>query len=90
VPQWFRSYDRRWLRGDIAAGMTVAALAVPQALGYATIAGVPVEIGPYAIPPAMLAYALLGSSPQLVIGPVSTVSVLSGSLVASLTASPMP
>jgi high affinity sulfate transporter 1 len=68
----------------LAAGVTVAALAVPQAIGYATIAGVPVEIGLYAIPPAMLAYALMGSSPQLVVGPVSTVSVLSGSLVASL------
>jgi sulfate permease, SulP family len=82
--RWLRAYDRRWLRGDLAAGVTIAALAVPQALGYATIAGVPVEIGLYAIPPAMLAYALIGSSPQLVVGPVSTVSVLSGSLVASL------
>jgi high affinity sulfate transporter 1 len=81
---WFPSYDRRWLRGDLAAGVTITALAVPQALGYATIAGVPVEVGLYAIPPAMLAYALLGSSPQLIVGPVSTVSVLSGSIVAGL------
>ncbi|HEY9375884.1 MAG TPA: SulP family inorganic anion transporter [Jiangellaceae bacterium] len=82
--RWLRAYDRHWLRSDIAAGVTIAALAIPQALGYATIAGVPVEVGLYAIPPAMLAYALMGSSPQLVVGPVSTVSVLSGSMVASL------
>jgi SulP family sulfate permease len=82
--RWFRTYDRSWLRGDVAAGVTIAALAIPQALGYATIAGVPVEVGLYAIPPAMLAYALMGSSPQLVVGPVSTVSVLSGSMVDSL------
>ena len=81
---WLRTYDVHWLRGDLAAGVTVAALAVPQALGYATIAGVPVQVGLYAIPPALVAYALLGSSPQLVVGPVSTVAVLSGSVVAGL------
>ena len=62
----------------------VAALAVPQALGYAAIAGVPVELGLYAVPFALIAYAIFGSSRQLVVGPVSTVSVMSGSLVAAL------
>lgn len=66
------------------AAAVVAALAVPQSLGYAAIAGVPVQVGLYAVPTAMLAYAVFGSSRQLVVGPVSTVSVLSGSLVASL------
>jgi high affinity sulfate transporter 1 len=66
------------------AGVVVAALAVPQSLGYASIAGVPVEVGLYAVPIALLAYAVLGSSPQLIVGPVSTVSVLSATLVASL------
>jgi high affinity sulfate transporter 1 len=80
---WARDYDRTWLRGDLTAGAIVAALAVPQALGYAAIAGVPVQVGLYAVPAALLAYAIFGSSRQLVVGPVSTVSVLSGSLVAS-------
>ena len=62
----------------------VAALAVPQSLGYAGIAGVPVQVGLYAIPLALVAYAIFGSSPHLVVGPVSTVAVLSGSLVADL------
>jgi hypothetical protein len=67
------------LRADVVAGAVVAALTVPQALGYASIAGAPVG-GPYAVPVALVAYAIFGSSRQLVVGPVSTVSVLSGSL----------
>lgn len=65
------------------AGSVVAALAVPQALGYASIAGAPVEVGLYAVPVALIAYAIFGSSRQLVVGPVSTVSVLSGSFLAT-------
>lgn len=80
---WARHYQRAWLRGDLTAGAIVAALAIPQALGYAAIAGVPVQVGLYAVPTALLAYAVFGTSRQLVVGPVSTVSVLSGSLVAS-------
>src|SRR3954471_156860 len=79
---WLRGYERGWLRGDALAGAVVAALAVPQALGYASIAGAPVQVGLYAVPVALVAYAIFGSSRQLVVGPVSTVSVLSGSLLA--------
>ena len=57
---------------------------VPQSLGYATIAGVPVQVGLYAVPLALLAYAVLGSSPQLIVGPASTVAIVSGSLVADI------
>jgi high affinity sulfate transporter 1 len=64
--------------------MVVTALVVPQALGYAAIAGVPVQVGLYAVPLALVAYAVLGSSPNLVVGPASTVAVVSGSLVAGL------
>jgi sulfate permease, SulP family len=83
VVAWLPLYERGWLRGDVVAGAVVAALAVPQALGYASIAGAPVEVGLYAVPVALVAYAIFGSSRQLVVGPVSTVSVLSGSLLAS-------
>lgn len=81
--RWLPAYRANRLPGDVLAGAIVAALAVPQALGYAGIAGVPVQVGLYAIPLALVAYAVLGSSPHLVVGPVSTVSVLSGSLVAA-------
>ena len=81
---WLVRYERGWLRGDLLAGTVLAALAVPQALGYASIAGAPVQVGLYAVPVALLAYAAFGSSRQLVVGPVSTVSVLSGSFLANL------
>ena len=56
---------------------------VPQSLGYAALAGAPVQAGLYALPLALGVYAFVGSSPQLIVGPVSTVSVLTGSIVAS-------
>ena len=82
--QWLPEYPRDRLRGDILAGAVVAALLVPQSLGYARIAGVPVQVGLYAVPLALLAYAVLGSSPQLIVGPASTVAIVSGSLVADI------
>lgn len=84
IVTWLPQYDRKHLRRDIIAGAIVVALAVPQALGYAAIAGVPVQVGLYAVPIALAAYAVFGTSPQLIVGPVSTVSVLSGTLVAAL------
>ncbi len=82
--QWLPSYRRGGLRNDLLAGAIVAALLVPQSLGYATIAGVPVQVGLYAVPLALLAYGVLGSSPQLIVGPASTVAIVSGSLVADI------
>ncbi|MGB7818309.1 MAG: SulP family inorganic anion transporter [Ornithinibacter sp.] len=79
-----RDYSGRHLPADLLAGLLVAALAVPQSLGYAVLAGVPVQVGLYTLPPALLAYALFGASRLLFVGPVSTVSVLSGSLVRAL------
>ena len=86
IVSWAPRYRRRWFGGDLLAGLVVAALAVPQALGYAGIAGVPVVVGIYAIPAALIAYAIFGSSPHLVVGPVSTVSVVSGSIVVPMAA----
>jgi SulP family sulfate permease len=81
---WLPRYSRKQLRRDLIAGAIVVALAVPQSLGYAAIAGVPVQVGLYAVPIALAAYAVFGTSPQLIVGPVSTVSVLSGTLVVAL------
>jgi high affinity sulfate transporter 1 len=82
--RWLPDYRATSLWGDLQAGCIVAALLVPQALGYARIAGVPVEVGLYAVPIALLAYAVLGSSRQLIVGPASTVAIVSGSLVADI------
>ncbi|HEU5242558.1 MAG TPA: SulP family inorganic anion transporter [Ornithinibacter sp.] len=79
-----RGYTGRHLPADLLAGLLVAALAIPQSLGYAVVAGVPVQVGLYTLPPALLAYALFGTSRLLFVGPVSTVSVLSGSIVRAL------
>ncbi len=82
IREWGRQYRREWLGRDLLGGAVVTALAIPQALGYAVIAGVPVQVGLYAIPVALIAYAVFGSSPHVSVGPVSTVSVVSGSIVA--------
>ena len=55
ILRWLPEYQRSRLRGDVLAGLIVAALLVPQSLGYARIAGVPVEVGLYAVPLALLA-----------------------------------
>ena len=63
-----RGYDPGWLRGDVVAGLTVWAVLVPEALAYASIAGVSPVIGLYAAPGALLLYAAFGSSRHLVVG----------------------
>jgi high affinity sulfate transporter 1 len=77
-------YDRGWLRGDAIAGMTVWAVLVPEALAYATIAGVSPVVGLYAAPPALLLYALFGSSRHLVVGPMAATAALSAAAVADV------
>ena len=83
----FRSlagYDRTWLRGDLLAGMTVWAVLVPEALAYASIAGVSPVVGLYAAPGALLLYAAFGSSRHLVVGPMSATAALSAAAVAEV------
>ena len=82
--RWLPRYRRHRLPGDLLAGAIVAGLLIPQSLGYARIAGVPVEVGLYAVPLALFAYAVFGSSPQLHVGPASTVAIVSGSLVVDI------
>lgn len=74
--QWFAAYSRSDWTGDWRAGCTVGALLVPQAMAYATIAGLPVVYGLYAalVPP--LVYGFLGSSRSLAVGPVAMDSLL--------------
>ena len=78
-------YQRPWLRGDVIAGLTVWAVLVPEALAYASIAGVSPVIGLYAAPPALVLYAVFGSSRHLVVGPMSATAALSAAAVADLT-----
>ena len=78
---WGRTYDRGWLRTDVLAGITVAALVIPKALGYAGIANVPIENGLYAAAAGTILYALFGTSRQLSTGPSSALSAVAGSAV---------
>jgi sulfate permease, SulP family len=83
---WLGGYDRRWLRGDVLAGLTVWAVLVPEALAYATIAGVSPVVGLYAAPGALIAYAACGSSRRLVTGPMAATAALSAAAVGDLAA----
>ncbi len=78
------SYESAWLRGDILAGLTVAAYLIPQCMAYGELAGVQPVAGLWAILPAMVIYALLGSSPQLSVGPESTTAVMTAVAIAPL------
>jgi high affinity sulfate transporter 1 len=77
-------YRRSWLQGDVMAGLTVWAMLIPQALAYASIAGVSPVVGLYATPAALLLYAAFGSSRHLVVGPMSATAALSAAAVAEL------
>jgi sulfate permease, SulP family len=79
-------YERRWLGGDVIAGLTVWAVLVPEALAYASIAGVSPVVGLYAAPGALLLYAAFGSSRQLVVGPGAATAALSAAAVGDLAA----
>ena len=78
---WIRSYERRWLRGDVIAGVAVAALIVPKNLGYAGIAGVPLQNGLYAAAAGAILYAIFGTSRQLSVGPSSGLAAVAASAV---------
>ncbi len=80
------SYRRTWLRGDILAGLTVAAYLIPQCMAYGELAGVEPVAGLWAILPPMIIYAIFGSSPQLSIGPESSTAVMTAVAIAPLAA----
>src|SRR5664279_4998633 len=87
VKQWpvfasLQGYRRVWVRADVVAGLTVWAVLVPEALAYATIAGVPPAVGLYAAVPSLVLYAAAGSSRHLVVGPMSATAALSAASVA--------
>ena len=81
ILDWARSYDRRWLRGDLLAGIAVAAMIVPKNLGYAGIAGIPVENGLYAAAAAALIYGIFCTSRHISTGPSSSLAAVAGGAV---------
>jgi high affinity sulfate transporter 1 len=82
LPGWLRSYPRAWLRRDLVSGLTAAAVVIPNAMAYAVIAGLTVEVGLYTALAAMLAYPLLGTSRPLSVSTTSAIAMLTATQVA--------
>lgn len=74
--EWLPGYRTEWLRSDVVAGITAAAVIIPKAMAYATIAGLPVEIGIYTAFIPMIVYAVLGTSRPLSFSTTSTIAIL--------------
>ena len=81
ILQWAPHYKREWLRLDLVAGLAVAALVVPKSLGYAGIAGVPIEHGLFAAAAGTILYAFFGTAKQISTGPSSALAAVAGSAV---------
>ena len=79
---WLRDYPRPWFRADVLAGLVAAAVVIPQAMAYATIAGLPVHVGLYTAIIPMLVYVVLGTSRPLSVSTTSTIAILTATSVA--------
>jgi high affinity sulfate transporter 1 len=84
ILDWIPSYRRDWLLPDVLAGLALWAVMVPEGMAYAGIVGVPPIMGLYTIVPALLAYALLGTSRQLVVGPDTATGLISAVTVGAI------
>jgi MFS superfamily sulfate permease-like transporter len=87
---WLPRYPREWLRFDLVAGLTAAAVVIPQAMAYASLAGLPVEVGLYTALVPMLVYALLGTSRPLSVSATSTIAMLTATALGAVVQSSNP
>ncbi len=81
---WLARYDRSWLRADVLAGLSTAAVVIPKAMAYATIAGLPVQVGLYTVLVPMAVYAVLGTSRPLSVSTTTTLGILCASELAEV------
>ena len=86
LPAAARGYRRSWLRGDLLAGVTVAAYLVPQVMAYARVAGLSPAAGLWAAVPSLLIYAAMGSSRSLSLGPEATTALMTATAIGPLAA----
>jgi len=77
-------FRKEWLGADVLAGLTVAAVVIPKAMAYATVAGLPVQVGLYTAFLPMVVYALLGTSRALSVSTTTTLAILAGADLAEL------
>jgi len=85
--EWLKNYNTTQFKGDLSAGLTVGVMLIPQGMAYAMIAGLPPVYGLYAATLPLIIYALLGTSPQLAVGPVAMVSLLTATGIATIAGS---
>src|SRR5499433_2546436 len=84
ILEWLPAYQRDWLFPDALAGLALWAVMVPESMAYAGIVGVPPIMGLYTIVPPLIAYALLGTSRLLVVGPDTATGLISALTVAAV------
>jgi len=87
---WLPKYERLWLRTDLIAGLTVVALLIPEGMAYAEIAGVPPQTAFYAAPIGLLAFAIFGTSRQLVVAVSAIIATMSFATVSLIAAPDTP
>jgi len=83
ILDWLPNYNKKWLKGDVSAGLTVGVMLIPQGMAYASIAGLPTVYGLYASIVPILIYAIFGTSRQLAVGPVAMISLLTATAISS-------
>ena len=81
IPEWCIGYQKDWLRYDVMAGLITAAVVIPKAMAYATIAGLPVQVGLYTVFLPMLIYAVLGTSRPLSVSTTTTIAILAAAQI---------
>lgn len=80
--EWLPRYESAWFRPDVIAGVTTASVIVPKAMAYATLAGLPVQVGLYTVLLPTLVYALLGTSRVLSVSTTTTLGILTAAEIA--------
>ena len=84
VPDWIRDYQKQWIQLDVIAGLTAAAVVIPKAMAYATIAGLPVQVGLYTAFLPMVIYAVLGTSRPLSVSTTTTLAILAAAALSKV------
>ena len=87
---WLSSYQREWLRFDLVAGLTTAAVVIPKAMAYAAIAGLPLEVGLYTALIPLVVYAVMGTSRPLSVTTSSTIAIMAVSILGQVTSGAGP
>ncbi len=90
ILDWLPTYRGDWAKNDVVAGLTTAAVVIPKSMAYATVAGLPIQVGLYTAFVPMLVYALLGTSRPLSVSTTTTLAILTGAQLSQVVPSGDP